>query len=210
MMRTVAYMRVSGDRQDAENQRLEILKLANEKALGRVEFVEEVVSGRKSWRDRQIAGMIDGLAKGDCLVVAELSRLGRSMLEIMEILSQATRAGIKIYASKGSWALDGSLQSKVVAMAFAIAAEIERDLISQRTRAALATKRAAGVVLGRPRGPGRSKLDPHRSEIEGLLALGLAQTRIADKYQTTPRNLANWMRKRRIVPRRHGQAPPEQ
>jgi DNA invertase Pin-like site-specific DNA recombinase len=178
--------------------------------LGKVEFIEEVVSGRKSWRDRQIAGLIDELGKGDSLVVAELSRLGRSMLEIMEILSQATRGGIRIYASKGAWSLDGSLQSKVVAMAFAIAAEIERDLISQRTKAALATKRAAGVILGRPRGPGRSKLDPHREEIVGLLALGLAQTKIAAKYDTTPRNLANWMRKRQIVTRRQGLEAPGQ
>jgi DNA invertase Pin-like site-specific DNA recombinase len=197
-MKTMAYMRVSGDRQDAENQRLEILKLANEKALGKVEFIEEVVSGRKSWRERQVAAVIDGMGKGDALVVAELSRLGRSMLEIMEILSQATRRGIRIFASKGAWSLDGSLQSKVVAMAFAIAAEIERDLISQRTKAALATKRAAGVVLGRPKGPGRSKLDAPGEEIRGLLALGLAQTKIAAKYGTSTRNLANWMRKRGI------------
>lgn len=200
-MKTMAYMRVSGDRQDAENQRLEILKLANDLDLGRVDFVEEVVSGRRSWRERAISGIIGGMEKGDVLVVAELSRLGRSMLEIMEILSQATRAGIRVYACKGDWRLDGSLQSKVVAMAFAIAAEIERDLISQRTRAALATRRAAGVTLGRPRGPGRSKLDPHHEEITGLLALGLPQTRIAARYGTSPRNLAHWMRQRRIPAR---------
>lgn len=197
-MKTMAYMRVSGDKQDTENQRLEILKLANEKKLGSVDFVEEVISGRISWRDRQIAGVIDGMGKGDVLVVAELSRLGRSMLEIMEILSQATRKGVKIYASKGSWSLDGSIQSKVVAMAFAIAAEIERDLISQRTRAALATKRAAGVILGRPRGPGKSKLDKNEEDIRGQLALGVPQTKVAEKHGTTPRNLAHWMSKRRI------------
>jgi DNA invertase Pin-like site-specific DNA recombinase len=198
-MKTMAYMRVSGDKQDAENQRLEILKLANEKALGKVEFIEEVVSGRESWKNRRIAAVLDSLGKGDALVVAELSRLGRSMLEIMEILSQATRRGIRIYASKGAWALDGSLQSKVMALAFAIAAEIERDLISQRTKAALATKKAAGVILGRPRGPGKSKLDPHQEEIRGFLALGLAQTKIAAKFGTTPRNLANWRRQRGIA-----------
>ncbi len=197
-MKTLAYLRVSGDKQDVENQRLEILKLANDRGLGQVEFVEEVVTGRMSWRERELAGVIDGMKKGDVLIVAELSRLGRSMLEIMEILSRATRAGIRIYASKGAWALDGSLQSKVVAMAFAIAAEIEKDLISQRTKAALATKRAQGVVLGRPKGPGKSKLDALGEEIRGLLALGLPKTRIAAKAKTSVRNLDNWLTKRRI------------
>lgn len=196
--KTIAYVRVSTDRQDAENQRLEILKLANERGLGKVEFVEETVSGRKSWKDREIAEHLEALAKGDVLIVAELSRLGRSLLEIMEILSIATRTGIRVYAAKGDWSLDGSLQSKVVAMAFSMAAEIERDLISQRTKSALATKKAQGMVLGRPKGPGKSKLDVNEEEIRGLLALGVPQIRIAAKYQTTTRNLWNWMKKRSI------------
>jgi len=95
-MAAVAYIRVSTDKQDADNQRLEILRLANDRALGQVRFVEEVVSGRKSWRDREIASVLDSLKAGDALVVAELSRLGRSMLEIMEILSIATQRGIKV------------------------------------------------------------------------------------------------------------------
>lgn len=197
-MKTTAYLRVSGDKQDTENQRLEVLKLANEKELGKVEIVEEVVSGKTGWRERKIAEIIDQAQKGDALIVAELSRLGRSMLEIMEILSQAVRKGLRIYAAKGSWSLDDSIQSKVVAMAFAIASEIERDLISQRTRAALATKKASGVRLGRPRGPGRSKLDAFEMDIRGRLALGVPQARIAAQYGTTPRNLIHWMRNRRI------------
>jgi DNA invertase Pin-like site-specific DNA recombinase len=196
--KTMAYVRVSTDRQDVENQHLEILKMANDCALGQVQFVEETVSGRKSWRDREICGVLEGLSKGDVLIVAELSRLGRSMLEIMEILSIATQRGIRVYAAKGNWSLDGSIQSKVVAMAFSMAAEIERDLISQRTKAALATKRSQGVVLGRRPGPGKSKLDANEMEIRGLLALGVPQTKIAEKYNSTPRNLWNWMSKRKI------------
>jgi len=95
-MAAVAYIRVSTDKQDADNQRLEILRLANDRALGQVRFVEEVVSGRKSWRDREIASVLDSLKAGDALVVAEFSRLGRSMLEIMEILSIATQRGVKV------------------------------------------------------------------------------------------------------------------
>jgi DNA invertase Pin-like site-specific DNA recombinase len=196
--KVVAYIRVSTGRQDADNQKLEILELANDRDLGPVDFVEETVSGKRSWRDRKLYGSLEALQRGDVLIVAELSRLGRSMLEIIEILSRCTQRGVRIYAAKGHWALDDSLQSKVVAMALALASEIERDLISQRTKSALATKKAQGVVLGRPKGPGKSKLDTHDEEIRGLLAIGVPQIRIAKKYQTTPRNLWNWMRKRKI------------
>lgn len=196
--RTVAYIRVSTNDQDVENQKLEILKLANERSLGKVEFIEEVVSGRKSWKDREVSMVLEGLVKDDALVVSELSRLGRSMLEIMEILSIAVRAGVRVYAAKGAWSLDGSLQSKVVAMALSMASEIERDLISQRTKAALATKKAQGVILGRPKGPGKSKLDEHRDEIVEQLACGVPKKRIAANFGTTPENLRHWAHKREI------------
>ena len=198
MAKIMAYIRVSTDRQDVENQRLEILKLANDKDLGAVEFVEETISGRKNWRDRELAAIIEGLSENDCLIVAELSRLGRSMLEIMEILSVATQRKIKIYAAKGDWQLDGSMQSKIIAMVMAMAAEIEHDLISQRTRAALATRKAAGVRLGRPQGPGRSKLDDSRDEILKLQDLGVTKKRIAEKMGTTVGNLRHWMKKRNL------------
>jgi len=109
--------------------------------------VEEHVSGSVSWRKRGISRVLDELQAGDTLVVSELSRLGRSMLECMEILSIASQKGINLYAVKGNWQLDGTIQSKIMAMAFAMAAEIERDLISQRTKEALAARRRAGKKL---------------------------------------------------------------
>src|SRR5436853_7187033 len=132
-MQTYAYLRVSKAEQDLEKNKMDILKLAHEQKLGQVEFVEEKVSGKVSWRKRKIAEILEDCQPGDCLIVSELSRLGRSMLECIEILSVATEKGIHIYAVKGNWRLDDSIQSKIIAMAFAIAAEIERDLISQRT-----------------------------------------------------------------------------
>ena len=140
--RVWAYLRVSTDTQD--NQRLEVLDLVKRQGLGAVEFVEENgISGTVPWRQRALAGILAQMAAGDALVVAELSRLGRSMLEIMEILAEATECELRIYAVKGGWTLDrGSLQSKIVAMVLAMAAEIERDLLTQRTRAALATRKA--------------------------------------------------------------------
>ena len=160
---TVAYLRVSTTIQDVEKNKFDILALANDKGLGRVTWIEETVSGRVSWRKRQIATVLDRLQQGDNLIVSELSRLGRSMLECMEILSVASQKGVCIYAVKGNWQLDNSIQSKIVAMAFSMAAEIERDLISQRTKEALAARKKAGIRLGRPRVLARAsstRIDP--------------------------------------------------
>jgi DNA invertase Pin-like site-specific DNA recombinase len=119
----------------------------------------------------------------------------RSMLECMEILSVAAQKRINVYAVKGAWRLDQSIQSKILAMAFSMAAEIERDLISQRTKEALRFEKAQGMKLGRPTGPGISKLDPYRPEIEGLLANGSTQKFIAHRYRTTEANLHHWLKK---------------
>lgn len=182
---TVAYLRVSTLDQSLEKNKADILNFANHRDLGQVQFVEETASGRKPWRDRQIACVLEALQDGDALLVAELSRLGRSMLECMEILALATHKGIRVYAVKGNWQLDQSIQSKIIALAFSMAAEIEHDLISQRTQEALHFKKEQGIVLGRPRGPGKSKLDAVRPEIEGLLANGSTQKFIARRYHTT-------------------------
>ena len=117
------------------------------------------------------------------------------MLECMEILALATRKGIRVYSVKGSWQLDDTIQSKIIALAFSMAAEIERDLISQRTKEALRFKKQRGLKLGRPKGPGKSKLDAFRPEIESLLANGTTQKFIAQRYHTTEANLHNWLKK---------------
>jgi len=138
---TIGYLRVSTADQDLEKNKADILMLANHHNLGQVRFVEEKVSGKVSWHKRLIAQIIADLKKGDSLVVSEMSRLGRSMLECMEILSIAMERGVHVYSVKGNWRLDQSIQSKIVAMAFSMAAEIERDLISQRTKEALRVKK---------------------------------------------------------------------
>lgn len=199
--RTIGYLRVSTSEQDIEKNKYDILQLANEKRLGQVEWIEETVSGRVAWRERLIADVLEELQAEDSLVVSELSRLGRSMLECMEILSIASQKGIAIYAVKGNWQLDNTIQSKIIAMSFAMAAEIERDLISQRTKEALAARRKAGKTLGRPQGTGKSKLDKHRPEIEALLANGSTQKFIAQRFDTTEANLSRWLKKHGL--RRH-------
>jgi DNA invertase Pin-like site-specific DNA recombinase len=128
-----------------------------------------------------------------------LSRLGRSMLEIMEIMAVAKEKGIAIYDVKNGWELNSSIQSKVMAMIFSIAAEIEKDLISKRTKEGLQAARAKGRLLGRPKGPGKSKLDKHREEIIALMKTGSKQVYIAKRYGTSQPNLYNWIRKRGLA-----------
>ncbi len=189
--KTIGYLRVSTGDQELEKNKSDILHLANHLNLGRVNFVEEIISGKVSWKKRRIAEIIENFKKGDTLIVSELSRLGRSMLECMEILSVAVEKGVRVYAVKGNWTLDSSIQSKIVAMA----SEIERDLISQRTKEALRYKKEQGIKLGRPPGPGKSKLDQFRLEIEALMQNGSTQKFIANRYGTTEANLHNWLKK---------------
>ena len=196
--KTIAYPRVSTSDQDLDKNKADILRLAHDKDFGKVVFVEEKVSGKKSWKERKLKSIIDELGKGDRLIIPELSRLGRSMLEIMEILSIAKEKGIFLFAVKGNWSLNGSIESKIVGMVFAMAAEIERDLISQRTKEGLRARKAAGVILGRPKGPGKSKLDKFREEIIALLQNGSTKTFIANRYGTTIANLSHWLKKKNI------------
>lgn len=192
------YLRVSTIDQDLKKFRHDILELANAKKLGTVQFVEEKISGKVPWKERLIAQIIGESEQGDTIIVPELSRLGRSMLDIMEILSIAMKKGIKIYAIKGNWQLDGTLQSKLVAMCFSMAAEIEGDLLSQRIKEALAAKKAQGVKLGRRKGSGSSKLDSFREEIQALFWAGSTQKYIAAKYNITTTNLYKWCKKHNI------------
>ena len=179
MPKTYAYIRVSTEKQDLENQKFAILQYANDKKLGNVEFIEEAVSGRISWKNRKLKDLIDNLQSGDNLIVAELSRLGRSMLEIMELLSILLRKGVNVYVVKGNYELKDDIQSKVLTFAFSLASEIERELISQRTKEALAKRKAEGKKLGRPKGSYSSKLDNKKEYIKELLDKGVSIASIA-------------------------------
>lgn len=146
----------------------------------------------------KIAKILEELKEGDNLIVSELSRIGRSMLEIVQVLSLAMEKGIHVHAVKSNWQLDDSIQSKIMAMVFSMAAEIESDLISKRTKEALKAKKAQGIKLGRPKGPGKSKLDKFRLEIEALLNNGSAQKFIAKRYGITEANLSLWIKKHNL------------
>ena len=194
-----AYLRVSTIEQDIEKKKADISKFANDRNFGEVHFVEEIVSGVESWKKLKIKDIIDELGCGDKLIVPELSRLGRSMLEIMEIMTVAKEKGIAIYDVKNGREINGSIQPKAMAMMFSIAAEIEHDIISKRTTEGLRAARAKGKLLGRPRGTGKSKLDEHEEKIITLIKNGSTQVYIAKKYGTSQPNLFNWLRKHKLA-----------
>jgi len=198
-MKTISYLRVSTQGQDLDKNKADILAFCNQRDLGRVTFIEEKISGKVPWRERRIKEVIDSLSEGDSLVVSELSRLGRSMLEILDILNVARGKGVSVFAVKGNWQLDDSIQSKIIATVFAMASEIERDLLSQRVKEALRVKKENGVKLGRPPGPGKSKLDPHREKIVELLGYGVPKTRVAEMHGCSTPNLYNWIEKNQII-----------
>ena len=184
-MKTVAYLRVSKDTQDVNNQRLAVLQFAQRERIQVDQFMEVTVSSRKSAKDRKIDMLLEQLGEGDTLLVSELSRMGRSVGEIITIVDTLVRRQIHFLAVKEGIHLDGSqdcenIQTRVMITLFGLFSEIERKLISMRTKEALAAAKAAGRKLGRPKGVlGKSKLDSRKEEIMRLLALGVPKTSIA-------------------------------
>ena len=165
------YIRVSTDKQTVENQRFEILKFCEREDIVINGWIEETVSGGKTPDKRKLGLLLKEVKEGDWIICSELSRLGRSMFMIMSILSLCMEKGVIIRSIKDNFTLGDDLQSKVLAFAFGLSAEIEKQLISSRTRAALEERRAQGVVLGRPKGSKNSnnKLAPHESVIRTLI-----------------------------------------
>ncbi len=197
-MRTIGYLRVSTDGQDIEKNKGEILRFANDKHIGPVEWVGETVSGTVDWRQREIGRILKELKSGDIIITPEISRFARSLLQILQIIEEAKKKGVAIYALKGNWQLNGNMESKVMLAILGLVAEVERDLISMRTKEALAARRAAGVQLGRRKGPGKSRLDQFRVEIVALLRNGSPKSFIARRYKVSEPTLYNWISKNQI------------
>lgn len=194
-MTTYSYLRVSTVEQNTEKNKLEVLKFANDKKLGNVEFVEEQISGKSNFKDRQLGTLLEKMEKGDILIVPELSRIARSITQIFEVIDITKQKGIELYSLKeGFTNTDKSITSTVTTTVFALVAQIERDLISLRTKEALQAKKAEGVKLGRPRGKGKSKLDEHKEEIIKLVDLHVPKTIIARQYDTTVSNLHRFLK----------------
>ena len=196
-MKIYGYLRVSTIDQDTEKNKAAILSFANAKGfLGQVKFVEEKVSGLKSWKQRKLNDLVQSMSEGDILIVPELSRLGRSLVEVLEVLNELKDKGVKVFSVKENFQLNGDdIQSKVMRTMLGLFAEIERDLISARTKEGLAAAKASGKRLGRPKGPGKSKLDKFKPEIVALLKNGSKKVFIAERYGVTPATLTNWLKR---------------
>ncbi len=194
-----AYLRVSTNDQNTEKFKTAILHFCNERDFGKVDFVEEIVSGRKNWKTRKIAEILNELKKGDRIIVPELSRLGRSTLEVLDILQTAREKKIPVFSVKENFELSGNnVQAKIMTTMLSLFAELERDFISQRTKEGLAAVKAKGVKLGRPRGSGTSKLDKHKNEILHLLNNGSSKTFVAKKFKSSNSNFYDWLKKNKI------------
>ncbi len=195
--KVLGYIRVSTDKQDLNNQRLELLEYARKNGFHIDDFIEAEVSSRKSTQARRIDEVQEILQEGATLLVPDLSRLGRSVGQVIQIIDGLIKKGIKFISVKERIRIEGEqdIQTKTMVTLFGLFAEIERDLISQRTKQGLAAARVRGKFPGRPKGKGKSKLDEHRLEIEALLKNGTTKAFIARRYKTSLPNLYNWLEK---------------
>lgn len=200
MGQIIGYVRVSTDRQTNENQKLAIFEYCEKQKLKVETWVTVTASSRRTSTERKIDELLDQVTTGDTIIVAELSRLGRSVGQIAILVSNLVRTGVRVICIKENIRLNGSpdIQTKVMITMFSLFAEIERDLISERTKEGLQRARSQGKLLGRPKGTGKSKLDEHREEILKRLDIGVSKKRIAEDFQTTAGNLSHWLKKRRI------------
>ena len=203
-MKTVAYLRVSTDSQNLANQKLAILEHARQKHFAVDRFVEVQASSRQGPDQRRSDELLDSLRAGDRLVVSELSRLGRSLGQVIRIVEELVKRKIRFTAIKESIHFEGKqdLQTKVMIALFGLFAEVERDLISERTKEGLAAARAKGRLLGRPKGAlGKSKLDGKEEEIRILLQKQVSKASIAKIVGISKTALHHFINSRKLDPK---------
>jgi DNA invertase Pin-like site-specific DNA recombinase len=181
MTKTIAYIRTSTDKQDLNNQKLEIFEFAKKNKLEVDDFIQMTISSRKTSKERRIDEMLLTLEDADTLVVTELSRLGRSTAEVIGLVNELIKKQVRVIAIKQNLDIKKhDMTSKVMITLFSLFSELERDLISLRTKEALANKKAQGIQLGKPKGTiQKSKFDNDLDKIKELLNLGLSVRKIA-------------------------------
>ncbi len=194
-MTTYCYLRVSTAEQNTDKNKNDVLQFANNKKLGNVEFIEENISGKSNYKMRKLGSLLETMKINDILIVPELSRIARSITQIFEVIEITKQKQITLYSIKENFcSSDKSITSTVATTIFALVAQIERDLISLRTKEALQAKKQQGIKLGRPKGKGKSKLDEYKEEILKLVELKVPKTIIAKRYNTTIPNLYNYLK----------------
>lgn len=198
-MTNFAYLRVSTDNQDVKNQRFGVLDYCHSQNLTPLKFIEDTASGTTSWKERLIGNLLKNGEAGDVIIVAEVSRLGRTILQVLEILEVAAQKGISVHIAKNRMVMNGSMQSTITATILGLVAQIEREFISSRTKEALQKRKNDGMALGRPKGESDTlKLDTFRDQITGYLKKGINKRAIAKLIECSPSTLYLWLKRRRI------------
>ncbi|MCL2792788.1 MAG: master DNA invertase Mpi family serine-type recombinase [Spirochaetaceae bacterium] len=188
------YIRVSTDRQTLDNQRFEIEQFCLKNNIVIDQWIEETISGSQSPEKRMLGALLAAAKPNDLIICSELSRLGRNLFMIMSILNNLMLNGVRIWTIKDNYRLGDNLHSKILAFAFGLSAEIERNLISQRTKEALARKKSEGFILGRPPGkkPARRKLSGYEAEIQSLLDRKASKSSIARKFGVSRKTIISF------------------
>lgn len=196
-MSVIGYIRVSSTKQTCAHQRFEIRQFAAKNGIHVDRLVTETISSRKPLNKRKLGILLNDLHDGDILISCEISRLGRSLLEVMGILENCMNKNCQVWTIKERYRLGNDIQSKVMAFAFGLAAEIERNLISQRTKASLDNLRARGKRLGRPVSSQSKvlKLSENKYEIRKMLKEGVSKNSIAQKFNVKPITLRRFMQR---------------
>ena len=193
------YIRVSTDKQALENQEFEITNFCDRKNIRIDKWITEKISGTKDFEKRKLGKVIKRLKSGDILICSEISRLGRNLLQIMTILNICMEKGAQVWTIKDNYRLGADIQSKVLAFAFSLSAEIERNLISQRTKEALARIKASGRKLGREFGSKNKRhiLDGKEQDVIKLLNKGIPKTQIAKIMNVSIFTIYNFLKTNR-------------
>ena len=197
---TYGYVRVSTDKQRVDNQEYEIQRFCQKNNIIIDEWIKETISGTKTPDKRKLGILLEKVKEGDLIICAELSRLGRSLYMIMSILNHLMKVNAKVWTIKDNYRLGDDIQSKVLAFAFGLSAEIERDLISQRTKEGLALRVKEGVVLGRPKGskPSKTKLTGKEKEIKELLKKKCSKSEIGRRLNVNRATVDRFMKDHKI------------
>lgn len=197
-----AYLRVSTHKQDVDAQKMTVLDYAQKHKLMIDHFYKVEMSATKSKSKRQIDRMVNDLKSGDTLIVAEISRLGRNMIDILNLVKELSELGVVlVFVRQPELSTDGSMRDLLIAI-YGYFAQVERELMSERTKAGLEKARASGKKIGRAKGSiGKSKLDPHKDHIAVLLGRDLSITSIARLFEVAPGTLRYYIKTRKIKPR---------
>jgi len=194
-MAIYAYLRVSTKEQDSQYQKNMILNYANENSYSPVTFVDETMSGAKSYKNRALGNLLNKLSSGDILLVNEFSRLGRSLLDILEIIKVINKHDAQLIIVRDNLKISDDMSSKLLTTMFGIVSEIERDLLKSRVKEGLIAAKARGVKLGRKPGPAKSKLDPHKELIQEYLNKEISKASIAKLLSVNKQTLYSFIKK---------------